>query len=401
MPLFKGKASKATPKKAIDYVTRPDKAVIVSSQSMDDSQDYAKQFKDTCDMYGKGSGQNERKYYHFKLSCNPADNPTPQQSHKLAEKVAQRLFAAHECVIATHNDTQTIHTHIIVNAVSFETGRKLHLNRTSNGEKSYARCKDIADEMGAEMGFTPLDWRARTGERFDQLDADIADAPKSLSSAERNMAKRGNLGTDSWKEALRQAIDEAKAHCTDRAEFQQYLYNNFGVTMPRNTKKTISFVHPAVGETYAVRGAKLGGDYTTAAIDQILHENKERSAHNARLLINEEQQPTASADTANPSTATTTAPSSPHIPIISRQPAVPTGTGERLAPRNLSDISAELRSIDEAVQSIAGKNQPANTTVDRLDKKRASTVQTTTATTGEHERSVQQKPRRRTNSHER
>ena len=67
MPLFKGKASKAKPKKAIDYVTNPQKAIIISSQSLDDNRNYAVQFKETCDIYGKGSKPDERKYYHFKL----------------------------------------------------------------------------------------------------------------------------------------------------------------------------------------------------------------------------------------------------------------------------------------------------------------------------------------------
>ena len=61
MPLFKGTAGKAKPKKAIDYITDPKKAVIVSSLSMDDNRDYAKQFTETCKLYGKGSGYDERK----------------------------------------------------------------------------------------------------------------------------------------------------------------------------------------------------------------------------------------------------------------------------------------------------------------------------------------------------
>jgi len=50
-----------------------------------------------------------------------------------------------------------LHTHIIVNAVSFETGKKLHLN-----DSAYRNCKDLADKMGAELGFTPLMWREKT-----------------------------------------------------------------------------------------------------------------------------------------------------------------------------------------------------------------------------------------------
>jgi hypothetical protein len=342
MPLFKGKAGKAKPKKAIDYITKKDKAVIISSLSMDDSRDYTVQFKETCDLYGKGGGYRERKYYHFKLSPDPADRPSPQQVHELAERLAYELFSAHECIIATHNDTDTIHSHIIVNAVSFETGRKLHLSIGKNGE--YAQSKDLADKLGAEMGFTALDWREKVKERYERLDDGSAKERKEMSNAERQIAKRDIQGTESWKDALRQTIDEAKAVCTSRAEFQRYLQDNYGVTMPRSTARTVSFVHPAVGENYTVRSAKLGNDYTAASIDEALQLNKERSTINAGLFINE----TESITTTNPAGRANSA-----DPAFISQPAVQDGSGERIAPGSLGAVGRELRSIDSAVERIA------------------------------------------------
>ena len=52
MPLFKGKGCKSTPGKAIAYITDENKAEIVSSQNLDDNQDYAQQFRETADLYG-------------------------------------------------------------------------------------------------------------------------------------------------------------------------------------------------------------------------------------------------------------------------------------------------------------------------------------------------------------
>ena len=147
MPLFKGSGHKSKPDKAIAYITDKEKAVLISSQAMDDSKDYAKQFRETCQMFGKGSGYDERKYYHFKVSCDPADNVTPEVSHQLAQELAEKLFPNHECVIATHNDTDVIHSHIIVNSVNFETGKKLHLN-----DKEYADCKDMANILAELKG---------------------------------------------------------------------------------------------------------------------------------------------------------------------------------------------------------------------------------------------------------
>ena len=344
MPLFKGTAAKAKPKKAIDYVTDPNKAVIVSSLSMDDSTDYAKQFKETCDMYGKGNGYNERKYYHFKLSPDRADNATLQQCHELAERMAKKLFSAYECVIATHTDTDTVHSHIIINAVSFETGNKFHMNLWR-----YRDAKDLADTLGEEMGFTKMDWRTKTAEKLDRIFADeaITTDKKYISHAEKQIAKRDKTGNASWKEALRQAIDEAKAYCINRAEFQQYLQNTFDITMSRNTAKAVSFIHPAVGETNAIRGNKLGSDYTADSIDAALQINYERGTQNARLWTTEEQ-PGTTATAAITNAAANGAATSPE-----RYGEVE--YRERLTPRSVSDISAELRSLDKEVGRIANR----------------------------------------------
>jgi len=249
--------------------------------------------------------------------------------------------------VSPHTDTDTVHSHIIVNAVSFETGKKFHMNI---GE--YRNSKDLADVIGAELGFTPMDWKTKTAEKLDRIFADDEITPdkKYLTHAEIQIAKRDESGGASWKEALRQAIDEAKAVCTTRAEFQQFLQSDFGVTMPRNTGKTVSFVHPAVGETYAIRGNKLGSDYTADSIDQALKQNAERSSINAGLFITEEQQHTAASAAAS---ATVTANPVSNIPIIGSQSAVQTGNRERIAPGSLSEVSAELRSLDNAVSRVA------------------------------------------------
>ena len=147
MPLFKGNGHKSKPNRVIAYVTDKEKDVLISSQAMDNTKGYATQFRETCKMFGKGSRYDERKYYHFKLSCDLADNVSSETYHQLAQQLANELFPIHECVIATHNDTEVIHSHILVNSVSFETGKKLHLN-----DREYADCKDTANIFGEKNG---------------------------------------------------------------------------------------------------------------------------------------------------------------------------------------------------------------------------------------------------------
>ncbi|GHU78198.1 hypothetical protein FACS1894188_13220 [Clostridia bacterium] len=218
------------------YLARKDKAVIVSSQFLDDTTDYAKQFQDTAKLFGKGSKRDERKYYSFKLSCDPKDDVTPEQSHRFAEDVAKKFFPDNECVIATHNDTNTIHTHIIVNAVSFENGRKLHIDYSE-----YPKMKDMVNEMGIERGFSPLDFRKASKE--------------SVTTAEKEIILKGGI---SWKEELMEVIDLAVNSATSMLEFEQKL-NRYGVKITRNTDRTIAYLHPK--KEKAIRGEKLGANY--------------------------------------------------------------------------------------------------------------------------------------------
>ena len=115
----------------------PPEAAYVSVRNLFEDEDYAKQFEETASRFKKGKKYDERKYYHFKLSCARKDNVDAQEAHIYAEELAAKLFPDCECVIATHTDTQTVHSHIIVNAVQPLTGKKLHIT-----DREYTKMKD-------------------------------------------------------------------------------------------------------------------------------------------------------------------------------------------------------------------------------------------------------------------
>lgn len=256
MPLFKGTSSKARPQKAIEYITRPEKAAFVDVLNLDEGEDYARAFEATAAYYGKNGSLGERKYYHFKFSAARSDGISPEKHQAAAMELARRLFSDYECVIATHTDTATVHSHIIVNSVSFADGRKLHCD-----DREYRAMKDLANEVGIEYGMTPLDWRAAKAVKKWELENDMA---VEYAEAEKRIVLRG--GT-SWKEELREVIDYAKAAAFDWTSFEEIL-NEYGVTFSRDTNKTVSFVHPQ--KQRAVRGSSLGEGYTKADIMQAL-----------------------------------------------------------------------------------------------------------------------------------
>lgn len=248
MPLFKGLSSKSTPKKAIDYITREDKAAFVSVRNLFEDEDYAEQFADTMRRFGKGKKFDERKYYHFKLSCARKDNVSPEQAHLYAQELATILFPDDECVIATHTDTKTVHSHIIVNAVNPITGKKLRIT-----ESDYTKMKDEANRLGSEFGYTKTDFRKK--------------AQNKRTTEESHIIMKG--GT-SWKEDLREVIEEAKRNSTTQEEFRSHLAL-YGVSVTRS-KTEYSFLHPQ--KKKAIRGLKLGNNYTKKEIDIVIEQNR-------------------------------------------------------------------------------------------------------------------------------
>lgn len=241
MPLLKCRSSKSTPKKAIGYITDERKAECVSVRNLFEDEDYAKQFEETMKRYGKGKNFDERKYYHFKLSCDRKDNVIAQHAHIYAEELAARLFPDSECVIATHTDTKTVHSHIIVNAVNPVTGKKLRITQSD-----YTAMKDEANRIGKEMGYSEIDFRKN--------------AKHKRTAAEQHLMLKG--GT-SWKEELREVIAEAIKKTKSPEAFKDYLNKCYGVKITRDGKD-YSYLHP--NKQKLIRGDRLGTNYTKSEV---------------------------------------------------------------------------------------------------------------------------------------
>ena len=258
MPLFKCSASKAKPKNGIAYITDEKKAKIVSVRNLFEDENYAKQFDETASRFGKGDKFDERKYYHCKLSCARKDNVSPEKAHAYAEELVAKLFKDYECVIATHTDTQTVHSHIVVNAVDPITGKKLQFNK-----QDYVKMKDEANRIGKKYGFTETDFRKR--------------GKNSRTAVEKKIMLKGGI---SWKEELREVIVEATKNSTTPDKFKEYLEKCYGVKITRDGKD-YSYLHPE--KQKPIRGEKLGTNYTKKEIlRKIDEQNNGRisSAHN-------------------------------------------------------------------------------------------------------------------------
>lgn len=294
MPLLKGKSSKSTPSAVMQYVTNPEKAAYVSVRNLFEDEDYAEQFTETMRRFNKGKKYDERKYYHFKLSCDRKDNVSPEEAHRFAEELTSRLFPDCECVIATHTDTQTVHSHIVVNALNPLTGKKLRISRND-----YTAMKDETNRLGAEMGFSEIDFRKRSEHK--------------RTAEERHIILKG--GT-SWKEELREVIEEAKQQATTEQEFISHLAL-YGVTLTRS-KTEYSYLHPK--KQKAIRGRKLGENYTKTEVLNVINTNRHRTNGYADSRIGEAFERISGYD------------------------------GQSTAPRSIGEIEREMQRLDRTAE---------------------------------------------------
>ena len=73
-------------------------------------------------------------------------------AHEIGVKFAEEMFRDYEVVVATHQNTNHIHNHFIINSVSYKTGKKYNNNRAS-----LAKLRQISDSICAEYGLSVLD----------------------------------------------------------------------------------------------------------------------------------------------------------------------------------------------------------------------------------------------------
>jgi hypothetical protein len=268
MPIFKGSSSKSSPKKALEYILDEKKASLVDSFYLDDSRSYAEQFKETAKLWDKAKSKDSRKYYHFKLSFDVADNQrglTPQKVMEMARELTAKGFPSSESVLAVHTDTEHLHAHIIVNSVRFDNGKMLQIS-----PQKYTRLKDLANTISEQHGFGTVDFRKPSKVR--------------QTTAERQIIAKGKT---SWKEELREVIDLAKRETSNIVDFEKFL-KDYGITLTRNTAKSISYLHPQ--QKQAIRGERLGADYTKGAIlDEFSKQNDRSSSWEQTGAVPEER----------------------------------------------------------------------------------------------------------------
>lgn len=155
---------------------------LVSGVNCDGENAFA-EFLATKKSYKKTDGMN---FYQYVQSFSPEENITPQKAYEVALEFAEKAWAGYEVLVATHCDAQHIHSHFVINSVSFENGKKLRQN--PNTLKSL---RALSDEICRHHNLSTLEPYSKDGMK--------------ISTREYHTAVKGQ----SWKFKLMNDIDKA------------------------------------------------------------------------------------------------------------------------------------------------------------------------------------------------
>ena len=141
-------------KKVLNYVGEK----ACETHGINCSENYQKvayEFFETKDYFKKIDG---RQYRHYIQSFSP-NEVSKEKVLEIAVKWAEKSFPGHEVFIAVHDDKAHLHSHFIVNTVSFETGEKLHEEARNLTFK-----KELNDEICIDYGINNKEIKRQKGD---------------------------------------------------------------------------------------------------------------------------------------------------------------------------------------------------------------------------------------------
>ena len=221
----------------------------------EDPSEWSKSFEAVRQMWGKADG---RQYYHYVFSPDPEDKLSPEECRDMASEWIEKSIPGSQWIVAVHNDNNRaiVHAHVVVNAVHPETGDKLQISA-----KDWNRMSELKNEIchAHGLGTTETVFEHLRNNRWESQS-------KAREAAIAQMKKRG---ARSWVEDIRNQIDLAANESHSWSDFMDRLNRN-GVRVTRERKSRgegLVFWHPqSNGTKYKIRGKRLGGNYTEAAL---------------------------------------------------------------------------------------------------------------------------------------
>lgn len=248
MAIIKAVNSKASIAHAINYITKAGKTDLSLIGGFNCNPLTAiTEMKDTKNAWRKTEG---RQYKHFIQSFPPGEEITLAEANQIAKELINQsnLFSGYEVCYATHKDREHIHTHIIVNSVSFEDGHKFNYSNYQ-----LQQFKDLSDEI-----------LEKHNKSICQKNKEITDFNlKKYKPLEK--AVKGDY--KSWVLDIMLAINMVRKESVNELDFIQKLNNKGYLVNWQERKKYITFVD---NEGHKIRNKNLSETFKTELNKEVL-----------------------------------------------------------------------------------------------------------------------------------
>lgn len=185
--------------------------------------------------------------HHYVQSFSPNENITPELAHQIGVELAKKVAPGFQVVVATHIDKDHIHTHLIINSVSYKTGMKW-----KGDLRTRMNMRVESDKLCKKYGLTTIDTKSGL---------------RGIDQATQKLAEKGQ----SWKVELCHALDEATKLCHSKEQFISFMKSK-GFEITRYTDRHITL--QKIGEDKKIRAntlAKQFGDkYTKENLERLM-----------------------------------------------------------------------------------------------------------------------------------
>ena len=206
------------------YVSQDEKTLDENDRQLVSGQNCTPQLADREFQATRGAHRKDSPvwFYHYVQSFSPDEVITGEQAHQLAKEFAAKAWPDSEVLIATHLDAEHIHSHFVVNAVCWESGKMLR-----QGPNTLRNLRQLSDELCLEHGFSVLPQKKKK-------------QAQGMGTREYRSAAKG----ESWKFRLMNTIDQCMRYAETREDFISLMESEGYQVRWTDSRKNITYTTP-------------------------------------------------------------------------------------------------------------------------------------------------------------
>ena len=201
-----------------------------------------------------------------------------EKMHEIAVEFAEKAFPNSQIIVASHNDKDHFHSHLVINNIDMETCKRLRID-----PKDLERMRKINDEVLVENGLEPVD-----NQYYENLEKRT-----NLYSNDPSKLKNGKIN---YQEFVQNAIEATLENCEVNSfvRFSDHLAKEYNIEVYQfsKTNNKLGYVlykekSQYVERTFSAR--KLGKKYSFESVFERLEKNLEETHMNNFVDLDTEQ----------------------------------------------------------------------------------------------------------------